>query len=347
MTTSIDTILLKDGASLDVPDVSRLTDTTVGGTGVFDVLMTAVKAHLQEEYDADRISGSEYSQVWLGAMQGAMTTALQFLLNSQQEEKIQAEIAYTRQKTVTELAQTDDDIPVGLGFNGDYNVEGLVALQKDKLELESTLVDVQVQQAETQKALIGQQIISELAQTSDNFENAAVKGYGYNSSTTLAGMLLVAKEKAAAELAFTEQKTVTELGNTSDTKPSDLGEMVGTTAITGLVASQREKTDAEVTLLAQKANTELAQTSDTVKMGTPYLNDVVSVNGIISKQKNLYTAQTDGFARDAEQKVLKIVADTWSVSATQSAATANSTNGLDDSSLGAIVTKAKTGIGIS
>lgn len=347
MTTSIDTIVLDSSASLSQPDVTRLTTKSVDGTGVFDVLMATVKQHLLEEYEADRITGDEYTKVYLGAMQGAMQTAVQFLLNSQQEEKIQAEIALTRQRTVTELAQTDDDIPVGLGFNGDRIVEGLVKLQKDKLTLEGTLVDSQVAQSEAQVALTGQKIVSELAQTGDDFTQAAEHGYGYNTITTLAGMLKTAKEKAAAEVAYTEQRTVTELASTSDTKPADLGEMTGTTAITGLVSVQKDKASAEVTLLAQKANTELSQTADAVKTGTPYLNTSTAITGVIDKQKNLYAAQTDGFARDAEQKVLKILADTWSVSATQSVADANSINGLDDDSLGAVVTKAKNGIGIS
>lgn len=347
MTTAIDTIVLSSAASLSQPDVTRLTTKSVEGTGVFDVLMAAIKEHLLEEYTADRITGDEYSKVYLGAMQGAMQTAVQYLLNSQQEEKIQAEIALTRQKTVTELAQTDNDIPVGLGFNGDSLVEGIVKAQKDKLASEETLIASQIDQSNAQIALTGQKIVTELAQTSDSFTKATVAGYGFNGSSVLAGLLNSEKEKINAETSYTEQRTVTELANTSDTKPVDLGEMTGTTAITGLVEAQKDKTSAEVILLAQKANTELAQTADTVKIGAPYLNTLSTVTGVISKQKNLYSAQTDGFSRDAEQKVLKIMADTWSVSATQGEATANSTNGLDDSSLGAVVNKAKNGIGIS
>ena len=346
MTTSIDTIVLDSAASLKTPDITRLTTNDLEGTGVFDVLMSVVKKHLKEEFDQGRITGDEYTQVYLGALQGVMQTALQFLLNSQQEEQIQAEIALTRQKTVTELAQTDDDIPGGLGFNGDSNVEGLVKLQKDKLNLESDLVNSQIDQATAQKALVGQQIISELSQTGDNFTSALGSGYGFNTTSTLAGTLKAALEKTAAEVAYTEQRTVTELASTSDTKPLTLGEMTNTTAITGLVAAQKEKSAIECTLLAQKANTELAQTSDTVQIGDPYLNGSTTVTGIIGKQKTLYTAQTNGFARDAEQKLAKIVTDAWSVSATQGEATANSTNKLDDSSLGAIITKAKTGIGV-
>jgi len=347
MTTSIDTIVLDSNASLSQPDVSRLTTQSVDGTGVFDVLMKAAKQHLLEEYEADRITGAEYTQVYLGAMTAVMQTALQFLLNSQQEEKIQAEIALTRQKTVTELAQTDDDLPLGLGFNGDTSVQGIVALQREKLTQEGLLVDAQVSRTATENALTGQQLITELAKTDDDLTQAEAAGYGLNSSTAVTGLMKAETDKTMAEAVYTEQKTVTELASTSDTKPVTLGVMTSTTAITGLSAAQKDKIYAEQTLLSQKANTELAQTADTVKIGSPYLNTLTAVTGVIGQQKALYAAQTEGFARDAEQKVFKIFADTWSVSATQSEATANTTNGLDDASLGEVVAKAKAGIGIS
>ena len=582
MTTSIDTLALSSSASLNPPDITRLTTKSVEGTGAFDVLMYAVRQHLLEEYEADRITGDEYTKVYLGALQGAMQTAVQFLLNSQQEEKIQAEIALTRQQTVTELAQTDDTIPAGLGFNGDTSVEGIVAIQKDKLALEKDLVDSQVDQSAAEVALTGQKIISELSQTADDFSTALIAGYGLNPSGSLLGTFKTAKEKTlseidytdqriltevaltnkstaetahitqstatelqntgrvaseklyidkkiltedatidklvsetsytdqrtatelvtvdkviaetaytvqrtAVELAtiakvaaetsytdqrtatelvtkdrviaetdlteqkivtelantsnikpatlgqitdttsitgimfsqrnkldaeidytnqktatelvtkdhviaetgkavaetayttqrtvtevaeesriiaetsktnalksktdaetiFTEQQTVTELANTSDTKPTDLGVMTGLSSITGLVSVQKEKSEMEVTLLAQKANTELAQTADLVKTGDPYLNGSTTVAGVISKQKELYAAQTSGFARDAEQKLAKIMADTWNVSATQGVSTPNSSNQLYDASLGAVIKKAKEGIGVA
>lgn len=346
MTIDINTVVLNANASLSQPDVARLTTQSLDGTGVFDILMRTAQLHLTREYDADRITGAEYANVYLGLVTVTFQSSLQFLLNSQQEDKIQAEIALTRQRTVTELANTDNDIPIGLGFNGDTQVEGLVALQREKLTQEGLLVDAQVKHTSTEVDLTGQQVVTELAKTGDDFTQAAVNGYGFNTITSLEGLLKTEQDKTKAEVVYTEQRTVTELANTSDTKPSDLGEMVGTTAINGLVDSQKSKVAAETTLMAQKANTELANTSDAVLVGLPYLNNLTSVTGVMGKQKSLYTAQTDGFARDAEQKVLKIVADTWSVSATQSAATANAVNKLDDASLGAIVSKAKEGIGV-
>ena len=344
MTTQIDTIALVSGASLSEPDVSRLTTQNIDGTGVFDVLMATTKLHLQEEYDEGRITGQEYSTVYLGALQAVMAQSVQFLLNTQQEEKIQAEIGLVRQKTVTELAQTDDDIPLGLGFNGDQSVEGLVASKKAIDALQADLVESQVQASEAEVALRGQQVITELAKTGSDFTQAATAGYGYNASYAIEGLMAAELEKSAQEAQLLEQKTVTEVAQTSDTKPAALG-AVDSTSISGLIQSQKDKTAKEVTLLAQKIITELAQTSDAVSTDTDALNTSSTVAGMVQTQKELYEAQTRGFARDAEQKILKMLLDTWSVNATQSAATANTTNMLSDDYLGAVVKLATDGIG--
>jgi len=97
------------------------------------------------------------------------------------------------------------------------------------------------------------------------------------------------------------------------------------------------KTDAEISLLRQKRETELAQVSDVVATGT--------VAGVIGKQKALFQKQTDGFDRDAEQKLAKIMVDTWSVRQTSDGALANPA-GLDDAQIATVLAKAKAGINI-
>jgi hypothetical protein len=97
--------------------IESLTTISLDGSGVFDQLMKATKLHLQEEYNAQRITGNEYTTVYLGALTAVLQTATQFLLNEQQVNKINADIGLVRQQTVTELANTDDNIPAGLGFN--------------------------------------------------------------------------------------------------------------------------------------------------------------------------------------------------------------------------------------
>lgn len=351
MTTSIDLIALESG-SLSTPDVTKLTTNSLVGTGVFDILMKVTKLHLIEEYDNDRITGQEYSTVYLGALLSVMDQSVKFLLSHQQEEKVAAEIALLRQKTVTELTQTDDDIPLGLGFNGDTNVEGLVAGQKLINASQNTLIISQIAQADSENDLVGQKIITELSQTGVDFTQAEAAGHGFNATLALAGILEKELDKADAEGRLMIQKLVTEVGQTSITKPVDLGEMSATTVIDGLMkaqvdltASQKLKTDSEEILLAQKTITELAQTSDLLDITTNALNTSTTPAGTTEKQKDLFAAQTNGFARDAEQKLAKMMIDAWSVDATVGTASANSTNKLDDVSLGAVMAIAKTGIG--
>ena len=57
-----------------------LTQGVVGGSGTFDALMGGFKAHLKEEFDANRISGAEYTKAFVALTEGAMSNAVQFLL---------------------------------------------------------------------------------------------------------------------------------------------------------------------------------------------------------------------------------------------------------------------------
>lgn len=97
--------------------LDALTEVSLEGSGAFDKLMRATKAHLLEEFNNGRITGAEYSTVYLGALSAVLQTSVQFLLNQQQVHRINAEIGLIRQQTVTELTNTCDNIPAGLGFN--------------------------------------------------------------------------------------------------------------------------------------------------------------------------------------------------------------------------------------
>ena len=96
------------------------------------------------------------------------------------------------------------------------------------------------------------------------------------------------------------------------------------------------KTTAETELLNQKKVTESAQISSTN----------VDPTSVLGRQASLYQAQTTGFARDAEQKAAKLLIDSWNVRRTTDEATsANTTNKLDDATVGQAVTKLLAGIG--
>lgn len=84
---------------------AQITEGKVDGTGAFDLFMKAINVHIGVEYAAGRISGAEYPSVYLGALQTALTQAVQFVTGKQIADK-QADLL--AQKKITEDAQTVD-----------------------------------------------------------------------------------------------------------------------------------------------------------------------------------------------------------------------------------------------
>lgn len=102
-----------------------------------------------------------------------------------------------------------------------------------------------------------------------------------------------------------------------------------------LLSEQKLKAVAETALLNQKKVTEKAQTDNTG----------VDPDSVVGKQNGLYTAQTNGFTRDAEQKAAKLMADVWSVQrTTDNGKQANVTNKLDDANIGRAIDKLLAGV---
>jgi hypothetical protein len=104
---------------------------SVEGTGVFDVMMAAADAHLNLEFTAGRIKGTDYASVYVQSMTATLQSAVQFLLGyeianlqallladqiegekaknlllAEQKNKLKAEIDLLKQKLYTEQAQT-------------------------------------------------------------------------------------------------------------------------------------------------------------------------------------------------------------------------------------------------
>ena len=70
-------------------ELSNLTDSTNAdnGTGVFDKLIQSVEQHIESQYKAGRITGNDYSSVYMGSMQSVLSEAVKFVLSEQQVEK--------------------------------------------------------------------------------------------------------------------------------------------------------------------------------------------------------------------------------------------------------------------
>ena len=158
-----------------------LTTKVVNGTGIFDELMTAAHAHLDQEWGKQRITGTQYAEVYLGQMTAVLQQSVAFLV------------------------------------------------QRDAIYLNNLLTQAQIDKANKELALLDKQI--------------------------------------------------------------------------ELIEAQIASQEANNALIAQKVKTEKAQIQDIV--------DGEAVVGVTGAQTALYKQQKEGFIRDAEQKALKIISDTW------------------------------------
>ena len=56
------------------------------GTGVFDVLMNAVNKNIDGQYIKGRITGSDYANVYLGAMQAVLAQSVDYVMKEKVTE---------------------------------------------------------------------------------------------------------------------------------------------------------------------------------------------------------------------------------------------------------------------
>lgn len=131
--------------------LAQLTEGSLSGDGVFDVLMNATKAHLESEYAKNRIRGPEYSQVYLASMQAVLQQATAFLLTkdkaANEAAMVAAQIALLEQQRLNAIAE--------------HNV---LLAQKCKLDAEYDVLMEQKLKSAAENQLLVQKVITERAQ---------------------------------------------------------------------------------------------------------------------------------------------------------------------------------------
>lgn len=140
-------------------EIADLTQATLDGTGVFDVLMRANKAHLEAEYAKNRIKGPEYATVYLGSLESVMNTALQFLLQKDQAALQAQLIAKQIEKLEAEIRLVDQQAE-----NAAIEAEVLRA-QKCKLQAEFDVLVQSKLKTSAEVTLLAQKTQTEKAQT--------------------------------------------------------------------------------------------------------------------------------------------------------------------------------------
>ena len=299
--------------------LSELTEVAVTGSGVFDTLMRATKEHLEQEFNKNRIKGPEYATVYLGSLEAVMRTSMEFLVAGR---KAALEAQLLEQQILLAQVEVQKAGAQLLEINART---GLVEAQKANAEAELLIIQANALKIPAEIALLEQQ---KLNLVDDLLTNAVQRDKIEQETLNLVSQGL----HIVAETALTTQRTANAVleGEVLVAQECKLR-----AEFDNLMANLL-KTGQETALLTQKVVTERAQTS---AVG-------VDPDSVIGKQKNLYQAQTDGFKRDAENKVAKIMIDTWNVRRTTDEGTvADGTNQLSDSHVGRAVSKLLAGVG--
>jgi hypothetical protein len=329
--------------------ITAVTEGTLNGKGVFDVLMRAAKEHLNEEYKKNRFSGEDYANLYLGTMNAVLQQSIQYALTADQSAAqatlLEAQTDKTRREEAVVAQQlanlaTEGKNLVKVGLKLDEEVQ-LTAKQTDKLAADIDLTERQEANLKLQGTIIplegiklqgeintlqyqDQKIQEETLMVEQQRLNATAEGLNIPKQ----GLLIDAQTAKTNADAAASTANVNVLTATAAKVTADEAQIQAAIA----------KINKEVEVLDQRRKTEIAQTADMV--------DGITVSGVLGKQKALYAAQTDGFARDAEQKLAKLMVDVWSVQRTTDEGISPAGAGLADSEIQRVVQKAKTGIGV-
>ena len=281
-----------------------LTTKVVGGTGMFDELLTAVKAHLQEEFKNNRITGAEYTKAYTALYESALSNAVSYLLqrnqSSNQTALLQAQVVTARIEAAqakvklasmlldskrlaaeyatakVNLAKADAEF-----CSSKYNLDVILPKQAELLTSQKDLLVVQVAEAEYNLANLTPKQAALLAAQIDNAESDL--------------LTKTAQQSLLTEQINTEQYN---LANLLPKQASMLNTQIGNGNVDIAVKlKQRE-------LVAEQVETQRAQTTDNRTDGSP-------VTGSMGKEKELHGQQILNFQREAEVRAAKLFTEAW------------------------------------
>ena len=154
------TIALPDVKPITIEDI---TTGSVSGTGIFDKLMQTINLHLLNEFQADRITKSDYGQVYVSALNATLQQAIQFELSKDQAAIQAATLAAQYELIALQKAQLQLQ-------NEKLELEKLQTAQQTLLiEAQIAKVNSDIEASDAQIGLINQKKITEIAQTTDGY----------------------------------------------------------------------------------------------------------------------------------------------------------------------------------
>ena len=263
--------------------IDEVTSGTINGSGAFDEIMKAAQIRLEHEYDKDRIKGTEYSKVYLGSMESAMQQSIAFVLGRQQAsaqaDLTNGQFALIEIERINALKQGELIDQQILKMKAEVGV-----LEKELIIMDSKILlsEAQLPKIKAETAVLEQELI--------NMEKQNEK---------LDQDILVSKQqvKLMTHQVYAAESQISDTYNNAELIEGN------PVPVAGILKGQQDKISNEADLVFQKAATERAQTEGTVD----------TIDGVIGQQLTLYGKQIDGFDRDAEQKLSKVMSDAYSV----------------------------------
>lgn len=243
-------IIVPPDVTSDPLVITDLTLKTLDGTGVLDQMLATMRVHLAEQFDKERIQGTEYAEVYLGAFQSTLAAAIQFLL--------------ARRKLGLDLKLQEAQI-------------SLTTAQEDQIRAEMQKIPYEIQALQKQLELADKQI----AQADKQLELTEAQ-----IQVQLKQLDLMAEqlEQAKAQTAYYEQRTITEKAQTS-AGVAATGSVIGTQI--ALMNKQADGYDRNAEqqaaqILANTWNVRRQTDEDTSANTTNKLDDA-SVGAVIAK----------------------------------------------------------------
>ena len=159
-----------------VTNIKELTEVDITGKGVFDQLMQATINHIDVEFGRNRIKGSEYSTVYLGALQSVLSESIRFLLERNNIELqdaqirlIEEQILKAKQDTILagrQIKLTDSQIKMSdAGVRKTETETKLIEQQRKNEETQNIVLLEEIKKLQAENALLAQKRVTEEAQT--------------------------------------------------------------------------------------------------------------------------------------------------------------------------------------
>jgi hypothetical protein len=223
-------------------DICDVTTRTVGGAGSFDALMEGFAKHLQAEYEANRITGAEYTKAYIAAAAAAMGNAVQFALQKDvvywQSVTAQIGAITARVQLATAKAQMLQTLFAAMGEKARYSqakMQTLVASMEYKVAEYNHTNMQPIQKAVLEKQSAGATLQNEGLELDNSIKD-------FNLASIQPQQLLLLTEQTEAARA-----------QTMDTRTD------GTTPVTGSVGKQRELYSQQITSYQRKSELDVAK----------------------------------------------------------------------------------------